>query len=100
MRTAVGISSTLSDRLGARHPEDDAWLPLQISAVGGGMLSLGENTMSQHHADHAHDHTNIPSEPALRVTDCNPNRLRLQLSHFWDWIMCIYHPCQDHIICL
>jgi len=23
--------------------------------------------MSQHHADHAHDHTNIPSEPALRV---------------------------------
>jgi nitrile hydratase subunit alpha len=23
--------------------------------------------MSQRHADHAHDHTNVPSEPALRV---------------------------------
>jgi nitrile hydratase subunit alpha len=31
------------------------------------MLSLGENTMSQRHADHAQDHTNVPSEPALRV---------------------------------
>jgi nitrile hydratase len=35
------------------------------------MLSLGENNMSQRHADHAHDHTDIPSdipsEPALRV---------------------------------
>ena len=26
-----------------------------------------ENTMSQRHADHAHDHTNVPAEPALRV---------------------------------
>jgi nitrile hydratase len=23
--------------------------------------------MSQRHADHAHDHTNVPAEPALRV---------------------------------
>jgi nitrile hydratase len=28
---------------------------------------LEENTMSQRHADHAHDHTEVPSEPALRV---------------------------------
>src|SRR5262249_25468926 len=47
--------------------EDDAWLLLQMSWVGGGMLSLGENTRSQRHADHAQDHTEVPSEPALRV---------------------------------
>jgi nitrile hydratase len=28
---------------------------------------LEENTMSQQHADDAHDHTEIPSDPALRV---------------------------------
>jgi nitrile hydratase len=31
------------------------------------MLYLEENTMSQRHSDHAQDHTDVPSEPALRV---------------------------------
>jgi nitrile hydratase subunit alpha len=31
------------------------------------MHYFGENTMSQRNFDHAHDHTEVPSEPALRV---------------------------------
>src|SRR5215831_6490912 len=35
----------------------------------------------------------------LHVTDCNRNRPGLQLSCFWDRIICIYHSRQDGIIC-
>jgi hypothetical protein len=36
----------------------------------------------------------------LAVTDCNRNRPGLQSARFWDHIHCLYHPTQDHIICL
>jgi hypothetical protein len=34
------------------------------------------------------------------VTDCNRNRSGLQSARFRDHIRCLYHPIQDHIICL
>lgn len=37
------------------------------SATCGGILYLEENDMSQRHSDHAQDHTDIPSDLALRV---------------------------------
>ena len=35
----------------------------------------------------------------IRVTACNRNQPGLQLMHFWDRIICLYHPAQDRIIC-
>jgi nitrile hydratase len=46
---------------------DDTSLPLKRSAACGEILYVEENTMSQRNADHAQDHTDVPSEPALRV---------------------------------
>ena len=43
-----------------------------------------------------HFHT---SPDRLGVTDCNRNRPGLQSPRFPDHILCIYHPCQDRIIC-
>jgi ATP-dependent Clp protease ATP-binding subunit ClpX len=37
---------------------------------------------------------------SLGVRDCNRNRSGLQSARFRDHIRCIYHPTQDHIICL
>ena len=39
IRTAVESHDNCSRGLGERYLEDEAWLPLQSSAVGGGMLS-------------------------------------------------------------
>jgi len=36
---------------------------------------------------------------SLGVTACNPNAPGLQSSCSRDHIKCLYHPCQDHIIC-
>ena len=36
---------------------------------------------------------------ALTVTACNRNQPGLQSMHFWDRIICLYHPAQDRIIC-
>jgi hypothetical protein len=33
------------------------------------------------------------------VMDCNRNRPGLQSPRFPDHIICLYRPCQDHIIC-
>jgi nitrile hydratase len=46
---------------------DDTLLPRNSSAACGEILSFGENTMSQPNFDHAQDHTDVPSAPALRV---------------------------------
>src|SRR5919202_1081895 len=46
---------------------DDQSLPRHSSAACGEILYLGENTMRQRHSDHAHDYTDVPSEPALRA---------------------------------
>jgi hypothetical protein len=35
----------------------------------------------------------------LAVTDCNQNQPGLQSPRFQDHIICIYRPCQNHIIC-
>jgi hypothetical protein len=35
----------------------------------------------------------------LSVTDCNRNRPGLQSARFWDHILCLYRPRQDHIKC-
>src|SRR6266508_5507425 len=42
-------------------------LPVNSSAACGGILYLEENNMRQQHTDHAQDHTDVPSDPALRV---------------------------------
>jgi len=39
-------------------------------------------------------------EPPIHVTDCNGNGSGLQSARFRDHIHCIYHPTQDHIMCL
>ena len=36
----------------------------------------------------------------IGVADCNRNQLGLQSARFWDHIICLYRPAQDHIICL
>jgi Nitrile hydratase, alpha chain len=46
---------------------DDKSLPLNSSAACGVILYLEENTMSQRNSAHAQDHTDVPSDPALRV---------------------------------
>jgi hypothetical protein len=46
---------------------EDISLPLHSAAARSGILSLEENTMRQRNSDHAHDHTEVPSDPALRV---------------------------------
>ena len=41
-------------------------------------------------------------EPGLQlidVRDCNRNQPRLQSTHFWDRIICLYLSPQDRIIC-
>jgi transposase len=39
-------------------------------------------------------------ECVLDVADCNRNQLGLQSARFWDHIICLYRPAQDHITCL
>jgi len=34
----------------------------------------------------------------IGVADCNRNQLGLQSARFWDHIICLYRPAQDHII--
>src|SRR5215475_13049461 len=38
--------------------------------------------------------------PRVALTDCNRNQLGLQSARFWDHIICLYRPAQDHITCL